>query len=146
MLENKVVMNRAIALAEKWQRRADELVSDFDKKFHIKMNKMLTHPQDKVLLIELMDQSFRTKNNKIERESEEEFIRNFKNVDRIIYSDIAKVSPLVFSEAAKIAKFIIRQKTMMEGRLELLNYLQEQSISHSYHRYGNLGARGIDKQ
>ncbi|MCF6172268.1 MAG: proline dehydrogenase family protein [Campylobacteraceae bacterium] len=64
MLENKVVMNRAIALAEKWQRRADELVSDFDKKFHIKMNKMLTHPKDKVLLIELMDQSFRTKNNK----------------------------------------------------------------------------------
>jgi len=64
MLENKVVMNRAIALAEKWQLRADELVSNFDKKFHIKMNKMLTHPKDKVLLIELMDQSFRTKNNK----------------------------------------------------------------------------------
>jgi len=53
---------------------------------------------------------------------------------------------LAFSEASKIAKFIVRQKPMMEGRLELLNYLQEQSISHSYHRYGNLGARGIDKQ
>jgi RHH-type proline utilization regulon transcriptional repressor/proline dehydrogenase/delta 1-pyrroline-5-carboxylate dehydrogenase len=53
---------------------------------------------------------------------------------------------LAFSEAAKIAKFIIRQKPMMEGRLELLNYMQEQSISYSYHRYGNLGARGIDKQ
>jgi RHH-type proline utilization regulon transcriptional repressor/proline dehydrogenase/delta 1-pyrroline-5-carboxylate dehydrogenase len=29
----------------------------------------------------------------------------------------------------------------MEGRLELLWYLQEQSISFDYHRYGNLGAR-----
>jgi RHH-type proline utilization regulon transcriptional repressor/proline dehydrogenase/delta 1-pyrroline-5-carboxylate dehydrogenase len=83
---------------------------------------------------------------KIKRESEEEFTKNFKNVDRIIYSDIAKVTPLAFNEAVKIAKFIIRQKPMMEGRLELLNYMQEQSISYSYHRYGNLGARGIDKQ
>jgi RHH-type proline utilization regulon transcriptional repressor/proline dehydrogenase/delta 1-pyrroline-5-carboxylate dehydrogenase len=32
---------------------------------------------------------------------------------------------------------------MMEGRLELLNYFAEQSVSHSYHRYGNIGARGI---
>ncbi len=81
----------------------------------------------------------------IKRESEEEFIKGFDKFDKIIYSDISKVSPLVFKEAAKIAKFIIRQKPMMEGRLELLNYLQEQSISYSYHRYGNLGARGIDK-
>ncbi|DAB31553.1 MAG TPA: hypothetical protein CFH79_08590, partial [Sulfurospirillum sp. UBA11407] len=57
-------MNRAIALAEKWQDRATELVSDFDKKFHLKMNKMLSNPMDKVLLIELMDQSFRSENPK----------------------------------------------------------------------------------
>ncbi len=85
-------------------------------------------------------------NDIIRRENEEEFAKGFKDVDRIIYSDISRVTPLAFSEAAKIPKFIIRQKPMMEGRLELLNYLQEQSISYSYHRYGNLGARGIDKQ
>ena len=64
MVHNEAVMNRAIALAEKWQNRASELVSDFDQKFHVKMNKMLSHPKDKVFLIELMDQSFRTKNPK----------------------------------------------------------------------------------
>ncbi|MFK5882503.1 MAG: bifunctional proline dehydrogenase/L-glutamate gamma-semialdehyde dehydrogenase [Sulfurospirillum sp.] len=84
-------------------------------------------------------------NDIIQRESEEEFVRNFDKIDRIIYSDISGVTPFIFSEAAKVAKFIVRQKPMMEGRLELLNYLQEQSISYSYHRYGNLGARGIDK-
>ena len=62
MVKNEIVMNRAIALAEKWQTRASELVSDFDKKFHVKMNKMLGNPKDKVFLIELMDQSFRSKN------------------------------------------------------------------------------------
>ncbi len=62
MVYSEVIINRAVALAEKWQNRATELVSDFDKKFHIKMNKMLSHPRDKVFLIELMDQSFRSKN------------------------------------------------------------------------------------
>lgn len=80
----------------------------------------------------------------IQRETEKEFIENFDKYDRIIYSDISKVSDIVFKEAAKETKFIIRQKPMMEGRLELLNYLQEQSISYRYHRYGNLGARGIN--
>jgi RHH-type proline utilization regulon transcriptional repressor/proline dehydrogenase/delta 1-pyrroline-5-carboxylate dehydrogenase len=30
---------------------------------------------------------------------------------------------------------------LAHGRIELLRYLREQSISHDYHRYGNLGAR-----
>jgi RHH-type proline utilization regulon transcriptional repressor/proline dehydrogenase/delta 1-pyrroline-5-carboxylate dehydrogenase len=29
------------------------------------------------------------------------------------------------------------------GRLELLHYLREQTISSDYHRYGNLGVRGL---
>jgi RHH-type proline utilization regulon transcriptional repressor/proline dehydrogenase/delta 1-pyrroline-5-carboxylate dehydrogenase len=29
----------------------------------------------------------------------------------------------------------------MDGRIELLHYIQEQSVSHNYHRYGNLGER-----
>ncbi|WP_024955242.1 proline dehydrogenase family protein [Sulfurospirillum arcachonense] len=79
------------------------------------------------------------------RENENEFVQCFSNVDRIIYSDISKVSDFVFAEAAKLAKFIVRGQTMMEGRLELLNYFQEQSISHSYHRYGNIGVRALEK-
>ena len=56
-------INSAIKLAEKWQNRATQLVSDFDKEFYIKMNKMLDHPKDKALLIELMDQCFRADSN-----------------------------------------------------------------------------------
>ena len=82
---------------------------------------------------------------KIVRESDEEFVKCFKNVDRLIYSDITKVSKYVFKEAAKLAKFIVRGNPMMEGRLELLNYFEEQSISHSYHRYGNIGVRALDQ-
>jgi RHH-type proline utilization regulon transcriptional repressor/proline dehydrogenase/delta 1-pyrroline-5-carboxylate dehydrogenase len=84
-----------------------------------------------------------TSKDTINRESEEEFVQCFTNVEKILYADISKVSRYVFEEAAKLAKFIVRAKPMMEGRLELLNYFEEQSISHSYHRYGNLGVRAL---
>ncbi|MGA1932113.1 proline dehydrogenase family protein [Arcobacter sp. YIC-464] len=74
-------------------------------------------------------------------QSEEKMMKNISSYDRVIYSDIAKVSPAVFEEANKSVTFIVRQKPMMEGRLELLNYFIEQSVSHSFHRYGNIGAR-----
>lgn len=60
--ETKII-DSAIELAEKWQNRATQLVSDFDREFYVKMNKMLDHPKDKALLIELMDQCFRCKSN-----------------------------------------------------------------------------------
>jgi len=72
------------------------------------------------------------------------FAEGLAQYDRVIYSDINKVPGSVFKEASKTATFIVRAKPMMEGRLELLNYFIEQSISHSYHRYGNIGARGIE--
>ena len=80
---------------------------------------------------------------KLVEQSDEEFVKFIKNYDRVIYSDISKVPAFVFEEARKSLTFIIRAKPMMEGRLELLNYFIEQSISHSFHRYGNIGARGI---
>lgn len=83
-------------------------------------------------------------NDVIKRESEEEFVKCFASVDRIIYSDIQKVTQKAFSEAAKLGKFIVRAGALKEGRLELLNYFEEQSISHSYHRYGNIGQRALE--
>jgi len=86
-----------------------------------------------------------TSRDSIVEQSEEQMLKYISSYDRVIFSDIAKVSEAVFKEANKSVTFIIRQKPMMEGRLELLNYFIEQSVSHSYHRYGNIGARGINK-
>jgi len=85
---------------------------------------------------------FTSKDSLIEQ-NDIEFAKNIKDYERIIYSDISKVPELIFEEASKSLTFIIRAKPMMEGRLELLNYFIEQSVSHSFHRYGNIGARGI---
>ncbi|MGA1939724.1 proline dehydrogenase family protein [Arcobacter sp. YIC-310] len=87
-----------------------------------------------------------TSRDSLVEQSENEMMKHISSYDRIIYSDISKVSSAVFEEAAKTVTFIIRAKPMMEGRLELLNYFIEQSVSHSYHRYGNIGAREINNQ
>jgi len=76
-------------------------------------------------------------------QSSEAMIKTMHKFDRVIYSDISKVSKEVFKESAQTLTFIVRAKPMMEGRLELLNYFIEQSISHSFHRYGNIGARDL---
>ena len=84
-------------------------------------------------------------NDTLAREDEAAFAKNFEYVDKIFYTHAALISPFVYEEAAKKAKCIVRSKPLMEGRVELLHYFAEQSISHSYHRYGNLGGRGIKK-
>ena len=76
-------------------------------------------------------------------QTDEEISKILHKYDRILYSDISKVPDLVFKAAATSLTFIVRQKPMIEGRLELLNYFMEQSISHSFHRYGNIGARNL---
>ena len=78
---------------------------------------------------------------KVVEETTSEMIATIENYDRIIYADIAKVPESVFKKSLDYPIFIVRQPPMMEGRLELLNYFIEQSISHSYHRYGNIASR-----
>lgn len=85
------------------------------------------------------------KNDVIVRENETEFVKCFPSVQKILYTNEALISAFVFENAARSATFIVRSKPLMEGRVEMLHYFMEQSISHSYHRYGNLGARGIKK-
>jgi RHH-type proline utilization regulon transcriptional repressor/proline dehydrogenase/delta 1-pyrroline-5-carboxylate dehydrogenase len=62
---------------------------------------------------------------------------------RIRYAAPDRV-PTILREAAARARggtAIIDQPVLSEGRVELLWYVREQSISYAYHRYGNLGAR-----
>ena len=78
-------------------------------------------------------------------QNDDQFSKTIKNYKRVIYSDISKVPVDIFISANETSTFIVRQQPLIEGRLELLNYFEEQSISHSYHRYGNIGARAFSK-
>ncbi len=65
-------------------------------------------------------------------------------LQRIRYAGPDRVPRVVYTEAAKTGFYISRTPVSMEGRIELLQYIQEQSISINYHRYGNLGDRTVE--
>ena len=77
------------------------------------------------------------------RQTDSELIQYIPKVQRIRYASPDRVPAAVLKEAAKTGFYISRTKVFMEGRLELLQYFQEQSICDNYHRYGNLGERGL---
>ncbi len=74
-------------------------------------------------------------------ENESEFLARVREgkIERIRLLELAS-KPLL-SAAAESAVHIVDEPILANGRLELLHYLQEISISIDYHRYGNLGLR-----
>lgn len=64
-----------------------------------------------------------------------------RDVDRIRYAAPDRVPMSVRRAAAEAQIHISDTPVLAEGRIELLWYVQEQSVSFDYHRYGNLGAR-----
>ena len=79
----------------------------------------------------------------IHRESDADVAGMISSVQRIRYASPQRVSPEVLQAAAKTGIYIARSPVLMEGRIELLHYVINQSICDSYHRYGNLGERGL---
>jgi RHH-type proline utilization regulon transcriptional repressor/proline dehydrogenase/delta 1-pyrroline-5-carboxylate dehydrogenase len=64
-----------------------------------------------------------------------------RQTDRIRYAAPGRVPPAVLRAAAATGLCIVSRPVLASGRVELLWYVREQSISIDYHRYGNLGAR-----
>jgi len=61
---------------------------------------------------------------------------------RVRYAAPDRISAEVLAAAAKPGVHIAGATVLGHGRIELLWYLLEQSLSDSYHRYGNLGEHG----
>ncbi|MGL5732116.1 MAG: proline dehydrogenase, partial [Bacteroidales bacterium] len=69
-------------------------------------------------------------------QNEEEFISNMQNFERIRTCN-DKYSDAIYNKAAASGIYIANSRPLSEGRIELLHYLKEQSISFEYHRYGS---------
>jgi RHH-type proline utilization regulon transcriptional repressor/proline dehydrogenase/delta 1-pyrroline-5-carboxylate dehydrogenase len=65
---------------------------------------------------------------------------------RVRYAAPDRVPKLIREAAASCGFYIADAPVLAEGRVELLWYLREQSVSHAYHRYGNLGARAGEQR
>ena len=69
-----------------------------------------------------------------------------RQTDRIRFAAPGRVSWIIREAATETGLFLADAPVLAEGRIELLWNLQEQSLSHDYHRYGNLGARGNEQR
>jgi len=74
---------------------------------------------------------------KIAIQDESGFIEDMELYDRIRLVS-PEASDSLYEKAAKLGKYIADRKPLIEGRVELLHYLKEQSISYEYHRYGSI--------
>ncbi len=69
-----------------------------------------------------------------------------RQTERVRYAAPDRVAPEVFAAVQDTGLYVARVPVLAEGRVELLWYLREQSISHNYHRYGNLGPRAGEER
>ncbi len=65
----------------------------------------------------------------------------YHQTDRLRYADPQRVPELIRRLSAQTGLFVADAPVRMHGRIELVWYVEEQSLSINYHRYGNLGAR-----
>lgn len=90
------------------------------------------HPEDKKLTaIEAMEKDFY-----LHVETDEQFLKQMDAYERVRCMS-SNIPMSYYQEAAKSGKYIATAQPVCEGRIELLHYLKEQSISYEYHRYGS---------
>lgn len=63
--------------------------------------------------------------------------------ERLSYAAPDRVPAMLRRVAAAAGRFIADEGLLGVGRVDLLWFLREQSLSWDYHRYGNLGLRGL---
>ena len=110
-------------------------------KIHISLP--LTSQKEEFLWLETEGKLFLDDADVISRESEDQRIESMYKVERIRFLRPDNVDRSIYEKLASKPLYIAAEPFIAHGRLELMHYFIEQSISDSFHRYGNLGIRGL---
>ena len=93
--------------------------------------------------LESKQASFIGSEDSISRDDEDELIEMIPKVQRVRFLHPDNVTQNIYEQVANKAIYIASDPFVSHGRLELMHYFIEQSVSNSYHRYGNLGIQGL---
>ncbi|MFT7003993.1 MAG: RHH-type proline utilization regulon transcriptional repressor/proline dehydrogenase [Sulfurimonas sp.] len=96
-----------------------------------------------LIWLESKQSSFIGKDDSFSRDDEDELIVKIPSSQRVRFLHPDNVSQNIYKAIADKAIYIASENFVSHGRLELMHYFIEQSISNSYHRYGNLGIQGL---
>jgi RHH-type proline utilization regulon transcriptional repressor/proline dehydrogenase/delta 1-pyrroline-5-carboxylate dehydrogenase len=79
-------------------------------------------------------------------EDQTRLLKSMEHADRVRYLKPENISTETYQSIADKALYISAEPFIPNGRIELMHYFKEQSISNSYHRYGNLGIHALSKE
>lgn len=74
----------------------------------------------------------------------EQDLESMKNFDRLRYLNKHNIKEELYKISSTNSIHIISEAFIPHGRVELMHFFIEQSISDSYHRYGNLGLKALN--
>ena len=69
-----------------------------------------------------------------------------RGTDRLRFASPDRVPEVVLRAISDTGIYIASEPVLEDGRLELMWYVREQSVSDEYHRYGNLGSRSNEER
>lgn len=102
-------------------------------------------PDGRTAMVDALEHVTETWGGAIEfvEESDEELAAVIRGglTDRVRYAGRDRVPETVLRAIGDTGVYVARAPVLAEGRIELLWYLREQSVSFDYHRYGTLGDR-----
>ena len=87
--------------------------------------------------LELLKKAAAIGKNKVVEQEEAQFLAEMDSYERVRTCS-ASLSDEFYKRAAVLGKHVASNPVLAEGRLELLHYLKEQSVSYEYHRYGSI--------
>ncbi|MDA3908821.1 MAG: bifunctional proline dehydrogenase/L-glutamate gamma-semialdehyde dehydrogenase [Sulfurimonas sp.] len=96
-----------------------------------------------LIWLESKHSTFIGKDDTFSRDEEDELIVKIPSVQRVRFLHPDNVTQNIYEAISNKAIYIASDSFVSHGRLELMHYFIEQSISNSYHRYGNLGIQGL---
>ena len=112
-------------------------------KLHISIP-LLSHKAE-LIYLESKQRLFLDEDDKFSRDDEDSLAFSMLNIDRVRYLKEENVPKGIYERVAKNALYIASDPFVSHGRIEMMHYFVEQSISDSFHRYGNLGLHGSCK-
>jgi len=79
-----------------------------------------------------------------QQDTQQDLARDIRKYERLRFANPDRVSDYLALAAANEGVYIASDPPLIDGRLELVLYFREQSVSHQYHRYGNLGQHQLN--
>lgn len=105
---------------------------------------------DRSAIVDALEHATESWGGRIEfvEESDDELAEAIRSglTDRVRYAGRDRAPDVVLRAVGETGVYIARAPVLAEGRIELLWYLREQSISFDYHRYGTLGDRAEEER